>query len=134
MKTLSEKNKYYINKNRYYELKYFCLQYPIWKKAYLSLDGLEKNSFGINVMTSEYDYSNPTEKIAIAKAAYSKKLDIVESAIIEADEELGEYLLKGITEQKSYDWLLTNMNIPCSRDTYYDRYRRVFYILNKYRE
>ena len=31
---LSEKNPYWIGKHRYYELKHFCLQYPIWKKAY----------------------------------------------------------------------------------------------------
>ena len=31
---LSEKNPYWIERHRYYELKHFCLQYPIWKKAY----------------------------------------------------------------------------------------------------
>lgn len=34
---LSEKNPYWIEKHRYYELKHFCLQYPIWKKAYTTL-------------------------------------------------------------------------------------------------
>lgn len=29
---LSEKNPYWIERHRYYELKHFCLQYPIWKK------------------------------------------------------------------------------------------------------
>lgn len=36
---LSEKNPYWIEKHRYYELKHFCLQYPIWRKAYASLNG-----------------------------------------------------------------------------------------------
>ena len=35
---LSEKNKYWIDKHRYYELKHFCLQYQMWKKAYKALD------------------------------------------------------------------------------------------------
>ena len=35
---LSEKNPYWIEKHRYYELKHFCLQYPIWRKAYSVLD------------------------------------------------------------------------------------------------
>lgn len=39
---LSQKNPYWIEKHRYYELKHFCLQYPIWKKAYNSLDGVSK--------------------------------------------------------------------------------------------
>ena len=39
---LSKKNKYWIERHRYYELKHFCLQYPIWKKAYAALDGFSK--------------------------------------------------------------------------------------------
>ena len=35
---LSENNKYWISKHRYYELKHFCLQYPIWKKAYAAIN------------------------------------------------------------------------------------------------
>lgn len=31
---ISEKNKYWIDKHRHYELKHFCLQYPEWKRAY----------------------------------------------------------------------------------------------------
>ena len=37
---VSEKNKYWIERHRYYELKHFCLQYYIWKRAYSALDGL----------------------------------------------------------------------------------------------
>ena len=29
---LSKKSPYWIDKHRYYELKHFCLQYPLWKK------------------------------------------------------------------------------------------------------
>ena len=31
---ISQKNKYYIDKHRHYELKHFCLQYPSWRKTY----------------------------------------------------------------------------------------------------
>ena len=34
---LSKKNRYWISKARYYELKHFCLQYPGWRKAYSEL-------------------------------------------------------------------------------------------------
>lgn len=37
---VSQKNPFWIGKHRYYELKHFCLQYPIWKRARSSLDGL----------------------------------------------------------------------------------------------
>ena len=40
---LSEKNQYWIEKHRYYELKHFCLQYPIWRRYYAMLDGYPSN-------------------------------------------------------------------------------------------
>ena len=46
---LSEKNPYWIGKHRYYELKHFCLQYPIWKKAYNALLGLSNYPIGDTV-------------------------------------------------------------------------------------
>ena len=41
---ISEKNKYYINEHRYYELKHFCLQYPLWEKRYNELSDFTKIS------------------------------------------------------------------------------------------
>ena len=35
---LSPKNKYHIDKHRYYEHKHFCLQYTEWKKSYSTFD------------------------------------------------------------------------------------------------
>ena len=40
---LSKSSKYWIDRHRYYELKHFCLQYPIWKKAAQLLDALSKS-------------------------------------------------------------------------------------------
>lgn len=40
---LSKRNPYWIEKHRYYELRHFCLQYPIWKSSYNSLYGLSKH-------------------------------------------------------------------------------------------
>lgn len=51
---LSKKNKYWVDKNRYYELKYFCLQYPLWKRAYEELDGIHTSSFEL-VRKRTYD-------------------------------------------------------------------------------
>ena len=46
---LSEKNPYWIEKHRYYELKHFCLQYPIWKKAYAALDGTNTKTMNLSI-------------------------------------------------------------------------------------
>ena len=66
---LSEKNPYWIEKHRYYELKHFCLQYPIWKKAYLALNGLAKRPTDLVLFSSQQHLGDPTAKCAEARIA-----------------------------------------------------------------
>lgn len=129
---LSKKNKYWINKNRYYELKYFCLQYPLWRKAYELLDGLQLCSYDL-VYVSNSDLSDVTGKCVEERSLYFERMKTVEQAAIEADPYLASYILKAVTEGYSYNYLRTKMNIPCGRDMYYDRYRRFFWILSNSR-
>lgn len=131
---ISEKNKYYIDKHRYYELKHFCLQYPIWKKACLDIDGFGSSS---SVMDGTFSKSIPvdvTSKYAMLKSFYTKRIELIEQAAMEADEGLYEYILKAVTEGFSYPYLKTKMNIPCGKDMYYDRYRRFFWLLSEARD
>lgn len=131
---LSEKNKYWVEKHRYYELKHFCLQYPLWKKTYLALDGFGKRSSDLTTFIHTNELSDPTSKCAMAKAFYSDRIAMVERVAVQADSDLADYILKAVTEELSYDYLKTRLNIPCSKDTYYDRYRKFFWILNKERQ
>jgi hypothetical protein len=130
---ISEKNKYYIDKHRYYELKHFCLQYNEWKKAYADCN--ESIIFANNIerQSSSNIPSDITAKYAIKRAYYAERIKIVEKAALEADEFLFQFILKGVTEGLSYTYLRTKLGIPCGRDMYYDRYRRFFWILSKSR-
>lgn len=128
---LSKKNRYWIEKHRYYELKHFCLQYPIWQEAYVRLDELSNNNEIADAFT---EYEDPTAQCGIAKVYYSKRMEMVRRAAIEADSELDEYIFVGVTQGCTYEYLKMKYDIPCSRDIYYDRYRKFFYILNKVRE
>nr|DAO17712.1 MAG TPA: hypothetical protein [Caudoviricetes sp.] len=130
---LSKKNPYWIEKHRYYELKHFCLQYPIWKQAYNSLGGLYGRVSDFAFGSNKYNASSPTERIAIARGFYSDRMDMVEKTAKEADCTLSEYIVIGVTENMSYDLLRVNYDIPCCKDVYYDRYRRFFWLLNKAR-
>ena len=130
---LSNKNKYWIERHRYYELKHFCMQYSIWKKTYLAIEGFSKQASGVAVGSRTNAYSDPTARCAEAKAFYLDRIEMVEQCAWDADPELYNYILKGITEGYSYEYLKTNLNIPCSRDTYYDRYRKFFWLLDKER-
>lgn len=129
---LSKKNKYWISKHRYYELKYFCLQYPMWKKAYELLDGLQMYSYDL-VYISNTDPSDVTGKCVEEREIYFDRIQTVEQAAIEADPYLASYILKAVTEGLSFNYLQTQLNMPCSRDIYYDRYRRFFWILSNSR-
>ena len=91
---VSEKNPYWIEKHRHYELKQFCLQYPIWKKAYSSLNGMLSRREALNAFGKARHVSNPTERIAILKHYYSIRMEMIEKVAKETDPELAEYILK----------------------------------------
>lgn len=131
---LSKNHKYWISKHRYYELKHYCLQYPLWKNIYCSLDDVNIPLSMIENMPTSNLPGDPTAKRATMKAYYSEKLNMLENVAIETDEYLHRYLLKAITEDLSFNYLKTRLDIPCSRDTYYDRYRRFFWILDQSRD
>ena len=78
---LSEKNPYWIEKHRYYELKHFCLQYPIWKKIYRSLDGFSGHytSFTTMVVSSTCNnqlHTTPPSKLFFKKSPPGNFSDI----------------------------------------------------------
>lgn len=130
---VSIKNRYWIDKHRHYELKHFCLQYPVWKKSYADLD-----SVGIAIATTEHiPTSNlpgdPTGNRAVAKAQLIERIEMVERIAREADDYLWCYILKAVTENLSYTYLKTKLGIPCGKDMYYDRYRKFFWLLSKVR-
>lgn len=130
---ISEKNRYWIDKHRHYELKHFCLQYPMWKRAYNDFSDVSIPLSMIERVPTSNLPGDPTAKRAIMKAKYSFKIDLIEKAANEADRYLCDYIIKGVTEGLSYTYLKTRLNIPCSKDTYYDRYRRFFWILSEAR-
>ena len=131
---ISPKNKYYIEKHRYYELKHFCMQYPIWRKAYSSLSSLSGRPSDLGLFKKQYGICDPTAKCAEARLFYAYRIDMIEQAAMETDSVLADYILTAVTEGISYDVLKARLNIPCCRDTYYQLYRRFFWILNKLRQ
>ena len=131
---LSIKNKYYIDKHRYYELKHFCLQYPNWKSTYASFDSPGLGSSAVEHIPSTNTPGDPTAKRAMLKAYYSDKIKMIERIAKETDEFLSQYIIKAVTEDLSYTYLKTKLEIPCGRDMYYDRYRKFFWLLSESRD
>ncbi len=131
---ISEKNKYYIDKHRHYELKHFCLQYPTWKREYAALDEACISSSASDKMPSSNIPGDPTGGRAVKRAYYSERINLIEKIAKEADEFLYKYILKAVTEELSFTYLKSRLEIPCGRDMYYDRYRRFFWLLSEARD
>lgn len=130
---ISEKNKYWIDKHRYYELKHFCLQYNEWRKAYASCCETIVFASKFEKIATDGMPSDLTAKYAMKRAVYGERIKMIEQAAKESDDFLYPYILRAVTEGLSYAYLKSKLDIPCGRDMYYDRYRRFFWLLSEAR-
>lgn len=130
---ISEKNKYWIDKHRHYELKHFCLQYPMWKKAYAEFSDTSISLSTIERVPTSNIPGDPTAKRVMLKSYYQERIELIEKIAKEADKYLYDYILKAVTEELSYTYLKSKLGIPCGKDMYYDRYRKFFWLLSEAR-
>lgn len=131
---LSRTNPFWLDRHRYYELKHFCLQYPLWKKELSVLDGFGSRSRSIIRTRLDSDISDPTFEKAEARIYFSNRIAMVEQAAFDTDPGLMEYILRGVVGGYGYESLRTKYDIPCSKDSYYDLYRRFFWMLSHSRK
>lgn len=130
---ISEKNRYYIDKHRYYELKHFCLQYKEWKKGYDLCNDSIIFASTVDRLPGGNTPSDLTSKYALKKIYYAERIAVIEKAAKETDEFLYPYLLRAVTEGLSYTYLKTTLEMPCGKDMYYNRYRKFFWLLSEAR-
>ena len=128
---LSKKSKYYISKHRYYELKHFCLQYPEWQKELTELRERSVRTTSMIFQKREKHVEDTVSEIAIRIFSLDEKSKKVVQCCHEADPQLWSYIFKAVTEGRPYIYLATVLGMPCCKDTYYDRYRKFFYILSQ---
>ena len=117
-------------KHRRLELVHFCLQYPDWKKELLAINYAPVLHFQEVKGTSHPD---ETAKIALRATYFKERIDMVERAAKMADDSISDYILKAATTGISYQALCAS-GIPCSKDYFYDRYRRFYYVLSDLRK
>lgn len=116
---LSKKNQYWISKHRYLELYHFCLQYPEWKKKLAS----------ICILPDDPGF-DPTGEIASRIAGLRFKIELVEWCARNADAFIGGWILEAVTKGLSYDTLWSKYHIPASKDLYFNRYHKFFWLLD----
>lgn len=129
---LSKKNPYYISTERYMELRHFCLQYKEWKHILGQLNGWESPNDEVGGIIPGNLPADPTECQAVLRAIYSERIKMVEQCAERVEPVIAPYILKGVTEDLSYQHLYAR-GVPCGRRTYYQLYRKFFWLLSKER-
>jgi len=129
---LSKKNKYYISKHRYLELKHFCLQYNDWKRGSNDLY-FKTSSIIFPGKDDSGKLSDQTGDAAVSNADLDRNVRIVREACEKTDGSLSRYIFIAVTQGLSFTTLKMIYDIPCEKDMYYDRYRRFFWVLDKIR-
>ena len=119
--TLSKKSPYFISKHRRLELVHFCLQYPEWKERLTNIRYPKETD----------EFSDPTSDDAIMRIIFERNIEMIERCAKIAGGEIWEYLFKSVTSGVSYVHLATKLDIPCSRDYFYDRYHKFWFILSQ---
>lgn len=106
----------------------------MWVQIYSELDDVSIPMSIIDRLPSTNLPSDPTEKRALLKSYYMGKIKLIEDTAKAADQYLAKYIVKAVTEGKSYTNLKSRLDIPCGKEMYYDRYRKFFWLLNKVRD
>lgn len=120
---------YGISKNRYKELKAFCLQYDE-KKSRIRYGILSVQNDGIPGGNFK---ESPVEKQAIENSVFLKDVRMIEEAAIKADPAVWRYVLKSVVSGLPYECIEYDDElgkIPMCRSDFYGTRKRFFSILN----
>lgn len=123
--------KWAIGTHAFYAALHFAYQYNEWKKE---LSGLTDTSKAIQYTDMPKGSINPdpTGDLVERRESLVRNVDLVEQCAKEADGELYQWIMWGVTnEDVTFNTLKVLKGIPCERDTYYDRRRKFYYLLSK---
>lgn len=131
VRPLNEK-KYGISKNRFREVYYHCLQYPEWRDElkYIT-DTVKAIEYGKEGKGS-ISQGSATEALAIRRAELEEKCKLIEQTAIEADAEIYQWIIQGVTrEYATFRYLRDALGLPCGKNMYHDRKRKFYYLMSK---
>ena len=125
---ISKKSPYHLSKHRMLELKHFCLQYPEWKKEHERIEVLRSYfPFGL---PSESSHSDMTGDLGTKAADLMLKMNLVDRLCQQYGGDICDWLFMGVAYGMSFPQMEAR-GIPCSRDYYYERYRRFYWALDR---
>lgn len=128
---ISKRKAYHISKHRYYELMHFCRQYDdfVASRKFLLEAVIPHAASGI-ICNDGSIISDKTGYWAMKLEAIDRKIELIENSCREVDNELCDYIFEAVTKGTPFS-VLEGRGIPCSKNTFYDRYRKFFWLLDK---
>lgn len=123
-------DEYWIPRKTYSKLKYYCLQYPKWQYEYQNFDVHEKHP-GIKKMETRRSFIDPTANVALLRTQYGEKIRLIEDCAKEASPNLAIYILHGVTQDLTYEYLKHQYKMRVSRDDWYLARKRFFWLLDQ---
>lgn len=129
---ISERNDYFISKEKYYELKHFCLQYSEWKNELKEITAKYGKTYDTDIPAVKKDgtkFSRITEDIIFRRDELIRKMQLIEVTAKETDEVFGNYILLVVTGAATFDFIKNYMKVPISRNKFYENYRKFFWLL-----
>lgn len=130
VRPINEK-KYDISKHRFLELYHFCMQYSEWKDE-LKYKKDTVRSIEVTDMPTSHGNGDATANLAVRRAELQRKCELIKQTAIEADPDIYQYIIKGVTtEYATYRYLREIAGMPCGKNMYYDRRRKFFFLLSK---
>lgn len=132
-KPATTEDPYYIPHYRYLELKYYCLQYPIWEAAHKAVrDILNDHPEKLDLFTENAEGTPELRAINTVKSLSDRMGMIIGCAERAAEENtrLKDDLIVCVTKGKSFKSL--NDETVTSRE-FSEAYHRFFYYLSKER-
>ena len=122
--------KYELTQKRLQTVKAYAREYTDWIKMRAYMTSTSKSQRYDEPKGNAKGAGRPTENLAIRLVQISKKIDLIERTAREVDPFIYPYLLKGVTEGKTFEELLAD-GITCSRNTYYTRRRKFYWMLSE---
>lgn len=115
------KDKYGISKHRYLEVIHHCLQYPEWREELENMtDTVKAIQYGQEGKGSP-SKASATERLAIKRAELQEKCERIEQTAIEADADIYQWLLEGVTTDYA-----TYISVPSSPISAWMKWNRIF--------
>lgn len=127
--SISKQSPYYMDTETYIATAHYAKRYNTLKDELKHLPVLKGVSYdGERVQTS--NESDPAYQLAVRRLYLTRKIDAIEAAMMEADPRLYKWLIMGVCQKRSWEYLETH-GCPVGKRQYYDTRRRALWLLSR---